>query len=73
VKRALVTLTASESLPVLVVFPGGRADDPIILRDLLTKRQVIEAIEQASGSPAKTETAEKAPERREAHGMAAMR
>jgi thiol:disulfide interchange protein len=73
VKRALVTLTASESLPVLVVFPGGRADDPIILRDLLTKRQLIEAIEQASGSSSKTETAEKVPERREAPGMAAMR
>jgi thiol:disulfide interchange protein len=73
VKRALVTLTASESLPVLVVFPGGRADEPIILRDLLTKGQVIDAIRQASGSPIKTETAEKVPAQHEAPGMAAMR
>jgi thiol:disulfide interchange protein len=75
VKRALVTLTASESLPVLVVFPGGRADEPIILRDLLTKQKLIEAIEQASGAPKETATAanKNVPAEREAPGMAAMR
>jgi thiol:disulfide interchange protein len=75
VKRALITLTASDSLPVLVVFPGGRADQPIILRDLLTKGRLIDAIEQASGSPSRIETAENksGPAQREAPGMAAMR
>lgn len=47
VKTALVNLTASESIPVLVIFPAGRADEPIVLRDLLRTRDLIEAIQQA--------------------------
>jgi suppressor for copper-sensitivity B len=73
IKRALVTLTASDSLPVLVVFPGGRPGEPIILRDLLTKSQLIDAIREASETPGMAGTAKEVPARREAPGMAAMR
>jgi suppressor for copper-sensitivity B len=73
IKRALVTLTASDSLPVLVVFPGGRPGEPIILRDLLTKRRLIDAIREASEAPGMAGAAKEVPARREAPGMAAMR
>ena len=36
-KTALNKLTASDSLPVLAIFPAGHPHEPIILRDLLSK------------------------------------
>ena len=75
IKRALVTLTASDSLPVLVVFPGGRPDEPIILRDLLTKSKLIDAI-RAGERRRKAKWPElraTCPLGREAPGVAAMR
>ena len=73
VKTALVNLTASESIPVLVVFPAGRADEPIILRDLLTKRQLIDAIEQAARPKTEVGTVNARPAQPKAPGVAALR
>ena len=57
VKQALESL-GSRSIPVLAVFPAGRPGEsppaPIVLRDLISERDVLAAIEQAgpSRSPA---------------------
>jgi thiol:disulfide interchange protein len=44
----------SKSIPVLAVFPAGAGDasdpDPIVLRDLLTESQVLDALETAGPS-----------------------
>jgi thiol:disulfide interchange protein len=37
----------SNSIPVLAIYPGGNFDEPIILRDVVTKKRVVEALEQA--------------------------
>ncbi|HEV3416140.1 MAG TPA: cytochrome c biogenesis protein CcdA, partial [Pirellulales bacterium] len=73
IKTALVSLTASDSLPVLVVFPAGRPDKPIILRDLLSRRQVVEALEQASQTRKEVGTAGGSRAKEEPPGMAALR
>jgi suppressor for copper-sensitivity B len=73
IKTALVNLTASDSLPVLVVFPAGRPDQPIILRDLLSRRQVVEALEQASRTRKDVGTASANRAKEEPPGMAALR
>ncbi len=53
IKQALESL-GSKSIPVLALFPagepGGPLPAPIVLRDLLTEAQVLEAIEQAGPS-----------------------
>jgi suppressor for copper-sensitivity B len=53
--KAMLESLDSKSIPVLAFFPGsepGRAAAaPIILRDLVTEAQVLEAIEKAGGSP----------------------
>lgn len=53
IKSMLETLQ-SRSIPVLAVFPAGGANeplrDPIILRDLITESQVLQALEQAGPS-----------------------
>jgi len=53
IKSMLETLQ-SRSIPVLAVFPAGGPDDPprdpIILRDLITESQVLEALKQAGPS-----------------------
>ena len=53
IKSTLESLQ-SKSIPVLAIFPaarpGGAAPEPIILRDLITERQVLSAIEQAGPS-----------------------
>ena len=40
----------SRSIPLLVIYPGDRPDQPIILRDIVTQSQVIEALRQAGPS-----------------------
>ncbi|MEI6238926.1 MAG: thioredoxin family protein [Planctomycetia bacterium] len=53
IKSMLETLQ-SRSIPVLAVFPAGGPDEPlrapIILRDLITESQVLDAIKQAGPS-----------------------
>jgi len=40
----------SQSIPVLAIYPAGRPQDVIILRDLVTAKQVVEALEKAGPS-----------------------
>ena len=53
IKLALEGL-GSKSIPVLAIFPAGRPGEPlpepIVLRDLLTEAQVLEALERAGPS-----------------------
>jgi thiol:disulfide interchange protein len=51
IKQMLEAL-GSRSIPVLAVFPAGDPTKPIVLRDLLTRGQVIEALRQAGPSKA---------------------
>ncbi|MFM8379667.1 MAG: thioredoxin family protein, partial [Planctomycetia bacterium] len=52
--KAMLETLQSRSIPVLAVFPASAADepprDPIILRDLITESQVLEALKQAGPS-----------------------
>jgi suppressor for copper-sensitivity B len=77
IKAALTNLTASESIPVLVIFPAGRADDPIILRDLLTTSDLMKAIQQAGQPKTEVQAVDAAPlgpkPEQKAPGMAALR
>lgn len=52
IKKALNDL-GYNSIPVLAIWPADPGREPIVLADLLTKGQVIEAIEQAGPSRAK--------------------
>ena len=40
----------SASIPVLAIYPAGRPQDVIILRDIVTAKQVVEALEKAGPS-----------------------
>ena len=53
VKEALESLGHS-AIPLLVIFPGNHPDQPIVLPDLLTKQQVIDALRQAGPSQSST-------------------
>lgn len=46
ISKKLVELQ-SNSIPVLAIYPGGQATEPIVLRDLLTQSQVSRALQQA--------------------------
>ena len=52
--KSMLESLQSKSIPVLAIFPaarpGGAPPEPIILRDLITERQVLSAIEQAGPS-----------------------
>jgi thiol:disulfide interchange protein len=49
IKTALESLN-SRSIPVLAIYPAGKPNEPIILRDVVTKQQVLDAIERAGPS-----------------------
>ncbi len=49
IKNMLETLK-SASIPVLAVFPADGSRPPIVLRDVITKQQVLKAIQQAGPS-----------------------
>jgi thiol:disulfide interchange protein len=40
----------SQSIPILAIYPAGRPQDVIVLRDLVTAQQVVEALEKAGPS-----------------------
>jgi len=40
----------SESIPLLAIFPAGKPNQPIVLRDLVSQRQVLEALKNAGPS-----------------------
>ena len=47
----------SRSIPLLAIYPGGRPNQPIILRDVVTQQDVIDALLEAGASvDAKTAT-----------------
>jgi thiol:disulfide interchange protein len=50
--KGMLEALGSRSIPVLAVFPAGDPTRPIVLRDLISKGQVIEAIRQAGPSKA---------------------
>jgi thiol:disulfide interchange protein len=50
--KSMLEALGSRSIPVLAVFPAGEPTRPIVLRDLVTKGQVVEALRQAGPSKA---------------------
>jgi suppressor for copper-sensitivity B len=56
IKQTLNAL-GSNSIPVLAIYPAGQPDKPIILRDLLTQQDVLDALEKAGASTAAEKTA----------------
>jgi thiol:disulfide interchange protein len=48
--KSMLEALGSRSIPVLAVFPAGEPTRPIVLRDLVTKGQVVEALRQAGPS-----------------------
>ena len=52
--RAKLDELQSNSIPLLVIYPGDPVKEPIILRDVVTEGQVIDALEEAGPSQAKT-------------------
>jgi suppressor for copper-sensitivity B len=48
--EAKLTELNSQSIPVLAIYPAGRPQDVIILRDLVSVKQVVEALEKAGPS-----------------------
>lgn len=50
----------SQSIPILAIYPAGRPQDVIILRDLVTAKQVVEALEKAGPSKDAAKAAETA-------------
>jgi thiol:disulfide interchange protein len=49
ITSALASL-GSNSIPVLAIYPANRPAQPIVLRDLIFKQQVLEALEKAGPS-----------------------
>ncbi len=49
IQNALATLQ-SNTIPVLAVYPAGKLQPPIILRDVISEKEVLAAIEQAGTS-----------------------
>jgi thiol:disulfide interchange protein len=49
IKRALHQLNAN-SIPLLAIYPAGRPQEVIVLRDVITKSQLLEALKQAGPS-----------------------
>lgn len=48
--KAKVNELKSNSIPLLVIYPGRQPDQPIILRDLVSQADVLEALSQAGPS-----------------------
>jgi thiol:disulfide interchange protein len=49
--KATLHALGSNSIPVLAIYPAGQPDKPIVLRDLLTQQDVIDALEKAGAMP----------------------
>ncbi|KAA1257771.1 Thiol:disulfide interchange protein DsbD precursor [Rubripirellula obstinata] len=47
----------SNSIPLLAIYPAGKPDQPIVLRDLVSQSMVIEALEEAGPSKNANEVA----------------
>ncbi|MGL4514918.1 MAG: protein-disulfide reductase DsbD family protein [Lacipirellulaceae bacterium] len=51
VEQALESL-GSRSIPLLAIYPAGKADEPIVLRDLITESQLLDALRRAGAGAA---------------------
>jgi thiol:disulfide interchange protein len=49
IRQQLETLN-SRSIPVLAIYPAGKPGDVIVLRDVITEKQLIDALQQAGPS-----------------------
>ncbi len=56
IKTALAALD-SNSIPVLAIFPASRPGEAIVLRDLISKSQVLQALHEAG--PSKVDVAQR--------------
>ncbi len=58
--KDMLALLHSRTIPVTAVFPATRPNEPLVLRDLISKRQVLEALQAAGPSqPSPAVTARK--------------
>lgn len=48
--RAKLSELESNAIPVLAIYPAGRPGDPIVLRDLVSQEQVLDALRSAGAS-----------------------
>ena len=48
--KSSINALGSNSIPLLAIFPADHPDQPIVLRDVVTKAQVVEALEKAGPS-----------------------
>jgi hypothetical protein len=48
--KAILNKYGSNALPFYLIFPGQQPDSPIILQDLITKGDVLAALEKAGPS-----------------------
>jgi thiol:disulfide interchange protein DsbD len=48
--KNMIEALGSRSIPLLAVFPAGEPTRPIVLPDIVTKGQVVEALRQAGPS-----------------------
>jgi suppressor for copper-sensitivity B len=50
IRTFLNKVLKSKSIPICAIFPAGRPNNPIVLRDLITKDQVLDALRKAGPS-----------------------
>jgi thiol:disulfide interchange protein len=53
--KSMLESLKSRSIPLLAIFPADRPDQPIVLRDVITKQQLLQAIEDAGPSKSSTQ------------------
>jgi thiol:disulfide interchange protein len=53
--KDVLTSLGSRSIPVLAIYPASRPHQPIVLRDVISKSQIIDALREAG--PSRTSTA----------------
>ena len=56
-ERDFLTKLGSESIPVLAIFPAGRPNQPIVLKDAYTKGMLFEKLKEAGPSKAQSQLA----------------
>ncbi len=49
IKQSLAELN-SKSIPLLAIYPAGKPEEVIVLRDVITQSQLVEALEKAGPS-----------------------
>ncbi|WP_164102020.1 protein-disulfide reductase DsbD family protein [Candidatus Laterigemmans baculatus] len=57
--RAKLSELESNAIPVLAIYPAGRPGEPIVLRDLVSQEQVLDALRSAGASEPPEQLAER--------------